>query len=123
MKPTLILYYDKECPFCNRYAAYLTLKKSYRLHLKNARVSLDEIGTNCPDMDINEGMILHAETRCLQGTDALAYLDHLLLRHSFFGKIHRVWSLSPWLTIPLYSVLKLLRRSVLFLMGKKSDIR
>ncbi|MDY0403899.1 DCC1-like thiol-disulfide oxidoreductase family protein [Sulfurovum sp.] len=122
MKPMLTLYYDKECPFCNRYACFLELKKSHELHLINARESLQKIRTQCPHLDINDGMILVTDGRCLQGREALAYLDTLITRNTLFGKLHRIWRLAPWLTLPLYSVIKLLRRIVLFFMGKKSDI-
>jgi predicted DCC family thiol-disulfide oxidoreductase YuxK len=122
MKPKLTLYYDKECPFCTRYTAFLELKKSYELHLVNARESLQEIRTKCPHLDINDGMIIETEGRCLQGTEALAYLDTLITRNSFLGKLHRIWGFSPWLTLPLYRAIKRFRQIILFIMGKKSRI-
>jgi len=122
MKPKLTLYYDKECPFCNRYARFLELKKSHELQLLNARESLEQIRVRCPHLDINDGMILEAEGRCLQGTEALAYLDAIILRNTLFGKLHRIWGLTPWLTLPLYKTIKLFRQIALFFMGKKSNI-
>lgn len=122
MKPKLTLYYDKECPFCNRYADYLSLQKLYGLELRNARISLDEINLQCPRLDINEGMILVAEGECIQGGQALAYLDGLLERSSWFSRLHSVWALPQWVTRPLYTLIKKLRKVLLWLMNKKSDI-
>ncbi|MFT7824884.1 MAG: DCC1-like thiol-disulfide oxidoreductase family protein, partial [Sulfurimonas sp.] len=121
-KPKLTLYYDKECPFCNHYAAFLALKKSHELHLINARESLKKIRTQCPHLDINDGMILEVNGYCLQGTEALAYLDTLITRNSFLGKLHRIWGFAPWLTLPLYRAIKRFRQIILFIMGKKSRI-
>lgn len=123
MREKLTLYYDKACPFCNRYAHYLTLQNIYGLQLKDARESLQEIRAKCPGLDINEGVILIAGDQCLQGVEALAYLDKLLERPSLFTVLHRVWTLPAWLTQPLYSSIKKMRQLLLWLMNKKSDIR
>lgn len=122
MKPKLTLYYDKACPFCSRYADYLSLHTCYGLELKNARISLDEIYRQCPALDINEGMILVMNGQCLQGEEALAYLDTLLERAPLFGKLHSVWALPKWLIRPLYTMIKKLRRVLLWMMNKQSDI-
>jgi len=122
MKKKLILYYDKECPFCRNYARFLELKKSHMLLLKNSREFLDEIHASCPDLDINEGMIIHVEGQCLQGTDALTYLDDIITQKSFFSRVHRLWRLPTVFTRPLYSMLKTLRKVILFIIGKKSRI-
>lgn len=122
MKQKLILYYDKECPFCKHYAYFLTLKESYELHLINARESLEEILTKCPHTDINEGMIIEVEGKCLQGTEALKYLDSIITRKSFMSKLHHLWSLSPLITDNLYNFIKILRQIVLFILRKKRTI-
>ncbi|MDM5270912.1 DCC1-like thiol-disulfide oxidoreductase family protein [Sulfurovum sp. zt1-1] len=122
MKKKLILYYDRECPFCNHYASFLSLQDTYELHLSNARESLQEIHTKCPHLNINDGMIIEVEGNCLQGTEALAYLDHLISRKSLFAKLHRLWSLPPLITHTLYKLIKIFRKAVLFLIGKKSTI-
>ena len=122
MKKKLILYYDKECPFCNHYARFLELQESYELHLSNARESLEEIHTKCPQLDINDGMIIEVDGHCLQGTEALAYLDNHLSRKSLIAKLHRLWSLPPLVTHTLYNLIKILRKTVLFLIGKKRTI-
>lgn len=122
MKQKLILYYDKACPFCNRYASFLKLKESHELHLINARESLQEIRSKCPHLDINDGMIIETEGRCLQGTEALAYLDTLITHNAFLGKLHHIWGFAPWLTLPLYRAIKRFRKIALFFMGKKHRI-
>ena len=122
MKQKLTLYYDKQCPFCNRYAAFIELKQHYDLELKNAREYYAEIDALCQGLDINEGLILVAEEQCLQGVDAMRYLDRAIEKKGVLSRLHGIWSLKGSLSGVLYKSIKLLRKAVLFLMGRKSNI-
>jgi len=122
MKQKLTLYYDQQCPFCNRYASFITLKKYYDLELKNAREYYVEIDALCQEIDINEGLILYAEGKCLQGIDALQYLDLAIEKKGVLSRLHGIWNVQRSLSQPLYRAIKGLRKMVLFLMGKKSRI-
>lgn len=122
MKQKLTLYYDQECPFCNRYAAFLALKEHYDLEMKNAREYHSEVEDLCKEMDINEGLIVVVEEKCLQGIDALRYLDSAIEKRGILSKLHGIWHLKEPVSGPLYRGIKLLRKVVLFLMGKKHRI-
>lgn len=123
MKQKLTLYYDRECPFCNRYAAFLELKQHYDLELKNAREYYAEIDSLCQGLDINEGLIVVAEEQCLQGVDALRYLDNAIEKKGMLSRLHGIWKLKGAVSGALYKSIKLLRKAVLFLMGRNTRIR
>jgi predicted DCC family thiol-disulfide oxidoreductase YuxK len=122
MKQKLTLYYDKQCPFCNRYAAFIELKQHYDLELKNAREYYVEIDALCKAIDINEGLIVVVEEQCLQGVDALRYLDSAMEKKGVLARFHGIWSLKGSVSGLLYKGIKVLRKMVLFLMGRKSNI-
>lgn len=122
MKQKLTLYYDQECPFCKKYAAFLTLKEHYDLELKNAREYPSEIISLCKEMDINEGLIVSVGGKCLQGIDALRYLDSAITKKGLLSKLHGIWNLKKPVGQFLYGCIKGLRKIVLFLMGRKSHI-
>ncbi|HEY9189272.1 MAG TPA: DCC1-like thiol-disulfide oxidoreductase family protein [Sulfurovum sp.] len=123
MKQKLTLYYDRECPFCNRYAAFLELKQHYDLELKNAREYYAEIDALCQGLDINEGLIVVTEEQCLQGVDALRYLDRAIEKKGMLSRLHGIWNLKGAVSGALYKSIKLLRKAVLFLMGRNTRIR
>lgn len=122
MKQKLILYYDQECPFCKNYAGFIQLKKHYDLELKNAREYHSEIRSLCKGLDINEGLIVVAEGKCLQGIDALSYLDTAMEKKGILSMLHGVWNAKNSLSPLLYRCIKGLRKIVLFIMGRKSRI-
>mgnify|MGYP000558878913 CR=1 FL=1 len=43
LKQKITLYYDKQCPFCSKYANFLKLKENFEITLKDARENLSEI--------------------------------------------------------------------------------
>ncbi len=122
MKQNLTLYYDKECPFCTRYASFVKLNNHYTLQLKNAREYHAEILSLCNDMDINEGLIVSIEGKCLQGIDALRYLDLSMEKKGLLSRLHGIWHLKEPFTKPIYTFIKMLRKMVLFLMCRKRHI-
>lgn len=122
MKRKLTLYYDLECPFCNRYANFVTLNDCYDLQLKDAREYQAEIHFLCKDMDINDGLIVSIEGKCLQGVDALRYLDISMQKKGLLSRLHGIWNLKKTFTKPIYTFIKMLRKMVLFVMGKKRHI-
>ncbi|MCW8822164.1 MAG: DUF393 domain-containing protein [Sulfurovum sp.] len=123
MKQKLTLYYDLECPFCNRYARFVKLNDCYDLQLKDAREYHAEILSLCKDMDINDGIIVFAEGKCLQGIDALSYLDISMEKKGLLSRLHGIWNIKKSVSHPLYAFIKVLRKIVLFLMGRKSHIQ
>ena len=122
MKQKLTVYYDKQCPFCKKYAHFLALKEQYDLELRDARAYLPEIHALCKDININDGIIVSAEGKCLQGIDALKYLDRAIKKRGVLSRVHGIWNANKLLGGLLYHSIKVLRKIVLFVMGRKSSI-
>ena len=118
IKEKITIYYDKECPFCNSYVGYLKLKDSYELILKNIREDKN-IDTK---FDINNGFIVNFKDNFFQGSKALKFLNSVVNKDTFLGKIHFFFTYDNVFSNFLYKILFILRRVVLFLMKKKSKI-
>lgn len=117
MKKSVTLYYDKACPFCSRYADFVQLQTEYALHIRDARVTLEELSHRCPECDINQGMIVVVEKRCLQGVEALRWIDGALNNRGILRNLHHFWKLDRSLTAPVYWIIKQFRTVVLMLRG------
>lgn len=122
MSECLVLYYDKECPFCDAYANYLVLKQNYSLKLKNARDNKEEIALFCPKMDINNGFIIVYNSRCYQGVDALVVLNGLIENRGIVAFLHKIFYSNTLLSKALYTIAFLLRKIALTLMQKQTKI-
>ena len=83
MKQKITFYYDKQCPFCSKYANFLKLKENFEITLKDARENLDEISLICGKLDINDGFIVVYENHCFQGSKALAFLNSAVDKTTF----------------------------------------
>jgi predicted DCC family thiol-disulfide oxidoreductase YuxK len=111
------LYYDKECPFCNRYAQYVKLKEKHELILYNARATKDSIGEfTLQSYDINDGFIIQVdENKIYQGSDAIIFLNEVSSKKVYFPNNHLFKSI-------IYPMIKFLRVVLLKIMFKKSKI-
>lgn len=111
------LYYDKQCPFCNSYANYIKLKKEHNLILINARESFKDIKLfRTKGFDINDGFIIKVdENEIYQGADAIIFLNELAKRKVYFPN-------NSFFKLYVYTFIKTLRKIVLFILGKKSDL-
>lgn len=71
--PELLLIYDKQCPFCDRYARLVRIRASVgELRLVNARepgAAMDEI--SAVGLDIDQGMVLKIGERLYYGAEAM----------------------------------------------------
>lgn len=102
------IYYDKECPFCNKYTQILNLRKEHDVIIKNAREDLQKLRYFYSyGYDINNGIIVQIEDNIYQGAKAIAMLDNLSEQSNFFYKTKLFQNF-------LYPILKLLER-LLFL--------
>ena len=84
IKEKITIYYDQECPFCNSYVGYLKLKDSYELILKNVR----EDKNIDSKFDINNGFIVNFKDNFFQGSKALEFLNSVVNKDTFLGKLH-----------------------------------
>ena len=122
MKQKLILYYDKQCPFCSKYANFLKLKENFEITLKNARENLDEISVLCKNLDINDGFIVIYKNDCFQGAKALEFLNRAVDKTTILGKLHFFFAYENIFSKCLYKTLFILRKIILFILRKDSNI-
>ncbi len=111
------IYYDKECPFCNKYTQILKLKQEHEVIIKNAREDLEKLRYFYSyGFDINNGIIVQVDDEIYQGAKAIYVLDSLSIKNNFlYGtKLFEVF---------LYPIIKIFRKIVLFILGKSSKIR
>ena len=122
MKKTITLYYDKECPFCDKYVKLLKLKENFQIILKDARVNLDEIKQLCNNLDINNGFVVIYENRCFQGSNALQFLNTAVDKTTFIGKFHFLFKYDNLFSNILYKLFFNLRKIIFFLLNKNPKI-
>ena len=122
MKQKLTLYYDKQCPFCSKYANLLKLKENFEITLKDARENLDEISVLCKNLDINDGFIVLYKNDCFQGAKALEFLNRAVDKTTILGKLHFFFAYENNFSKFLYKTLFILRKIALFILRKDSNI-
>lgn len=82
------IYYDKECPFCKKYAQLIKLRKKHNINLNNARqekskiIEFYNLGFN-----INQGVIVVCDDNIYQGSDAVIFLDKLDKSYSLYDNL------------------------------------
>lgn len=122
MKQKLTLYYDKQCPFCSKYAKLLKLKENFEINLKDARENIDEISVLCKNLDINDGFIVIYKNDCFQGAKALEFLNRAVDKTTILGKLHFFFAYENNFSKFLYKTLFILRKIALFILRKDSNI-
>ncbi|MCB1670928.1 MAG: DCC1-like thiol-disulfide oxidoreductase family protein [Gammaproteobacteria bacterium] len=117
---SVTIYYDGDCPFCDRYARLLKLQESAgTVYLRNlrehdeARHWLEQQG-----FDLDEGMVVELDGRRLAGADAVHALALLSTPSGVFNRLNRVLLGSPILSSFIYPLLRAGRWLVLFLLGR-----
>jgi predicted DCC family thiol-disulfide oxidoreductase YuxK len=108
---------DKDCPFCKNYAQLIKLKKSNDITIINARDNILDIKEFAKKgFDINNGVIVVADTLIFQGSDAIIFLQKVtngklfLYDNILFKKV-------------LYPIIKFIRRVLLIILGKTPNIK
>jgi predicted DCC family thiol-disulfide oxidoreductase YuxK len=122
LKQKLTLYYDNQCPFCSKYANFLKLKENFEITLKDARENQSEISLVCENLNINDGFIVIYENNCFQGEKALVFLNRAVDKTTFLGKLHFIFRYDNIFSKILYKVLFILRKIILFVLRKDSQI-
>jgi predicted DCC family thiol-disulfide oxidoreductase YuxK len=118
----ITLYYDKQCPFCSKYANFLKLKENFEITLKDARENLSEISLLCGNLNINDGFIVVYKNDCFQGSKALAFLNSAVDKTTFLGKLHFFFRYDNLFSNLFYKLFFILRKIILFILGKNSKI-
>ena len=122
LKQKITLYYDKQCPFCSKYANPLKLKENFEITLKDARENLDEIALVCGNLNINDGFIVVYKNDCFQGAKALSFLNSAVDKTTLLGKLHFFFRYDNLFSNSLYKLFFILRKIILFILGKNSKI-
>jgi predicted DCC family thiol-disulfide oxidoreductase YuxK len=122
LKQKLTLYYDKQCPFCSKYANFLKLKENFEITLKDARENQSEISLVCKNLNINDGFIVIYENCCFQGEKALVFLNSAVDKTTILGKLHFIFRYENIFSKILYKLLFILRKIILFILRKDSKI-
>jgi predicted DCC family thiol-disulfide oxidoreductase YuxK len=115
MKESIILYYDEICPFCNNYAQVLKLKEQFKIELKDINISTDEIASLSKDINIEDGFIVVYRNTYYQGARALQFLDSVVEKRTFLGKLHFLFKYDNFFSNTLYKILLILRKIALFI--------
>ena len=115
MKESIILYYDEICPFCNNYAQVLKLKEQFKIELKDINISTDEIASLSKNINIEDGFIIVYKNTYYQGARALQFLDSVVEKRTFLGKLHFLFKYDNFFSNTLYKILLILRKVVLFI--------
>ncbi|MFA5720954.1 MAG: hypothetical protein WC920_01615 [Aliarcobacter sp.] len=119
-KEKIEIYFDKECPFCNSYVNYLKLKDGYLLVLKNAREHKDEL--DFTKLDINKGFIVVYKDNFYQGEMALKFINSIVKKDTFIGKMHFLFKYDNFFSRFLYKFLLIIRKLFLYSLKIKSNI-
>ena len=115
------IIYDDGCPVCSYYIEFSHIKKKYGkinyIKARNNQVILDFIQSL--NLDINEGMIVVFEKRIYYGHNAVNLISILGEKDTFKNTV--VISIFKYKIISklLYPLLKLGRRILLFIIGRK----
>ena len=112
MKESIILYYDEICPFCNNYAQVLKLKEQFKIELNISTVELASVSKN---INIEVGFIVVYINTYYQGARALQFLDSVVEKRTFLGKLHFLFKYDNFFSNTLYKILLISRKVSLFI--------
>lgn len=111
------VFYDRQCPFCNLYSKYISLKENHELSLLNARENIKELERlNEKGFNIDEGFIVRVnDDKLYQGAEALVFLNTVSKRKLYFTD-NKVFKKI------IYPFVKFLRKILLLILGRSVDL-
>lgn len=107
------LYYDGDCPFCNRYADILKLKKCFDINICDARVDFSWKDLN-KDLILDDGVILIYENKFYQGVEAIDMLLSVCKYDGIFFSLQKFIFSNKLLGNIVYSCFKFFRKVALW---------
>lgn len=110
----VFLYYDGECPFCNRYADFLKLKKCFDLTIYDARINLSWKKYK-KDIILDDGVILIFENKCYQGVSAVEMLISICKYDGVFYSLQKFIFTNKFLGNIVYNCFKFFRKIALWI--------
>lgn len=118
---TLALIYDGECPVCNAYCRVVALRQlSGDVEILNARTE-HPLVQHLIDQgyDLDEGMVMIVGQNIYHGADAIWVLSSLTADRSIMNRLNYFVFKSRRIATLIYPILKLGRRILLLLLGRK----
>ena len=115
------IVYDNGCPVCSFYISISHIKEKFgKVNLIKARDNQKILNyIKSIKIDINEGMIVIFDNKLYYGSDAVYILSILGKKTSFINFITINIFRFRLLSKIIYPLLKIGRRTLLFLLGKK----
>jgi len=117
---SILLVYDKECPFCNAYCHLVRIRATVGdLRLVDARLpsdAMDEITRQ--GLDIDQGMVLKVDDVVYYGSDAICALSLMSSESGIFNRINHWIFRSNARARVLYPMLRACRNFALKIMRK-----
>ena len=118
---TVSIIYDDGCPVCSYYISISRIEEKFgKINLIKARNNLKILDyLKSINIDINEGMIVVFDKKIYFGSDAINIISILGRKDSIINNV--IISIFKYKVISqlLYPLLKLGRRLLLFILGKK----
>ena len=109
----IILYYDGDCPFCNKYVDILKLKKCFDIKICNARVDLS--WKNYGDkLILDDGVILFYGDKYYQGVAAIDMLLDICKYNGMFFSFQKFIFSNKILGNIVYTCFKFFRKIALW---------
>lgn len=118
---SVTIIYDNGCPVCSYYISISKIKEKFgKVCLVKARDNYDVLNyIKSVNIDINEGMILIYNKKLYFGSDAINMISILGKKDSFINTLTINIFKYNLLSKVLYPFLKIGRRILLFILGKK----
>jgi len=120
----VFLFYDGDCPFCNRYSKFRQLQECINLELHDARENLlwKKYDSN---LNLDDGVILIIEndSKVLQGIEAIRYLDTVCSFKGSFFKIQKYVFHNSFLAKIVYGIFKTARKLALYFTKNKRNFK
>jgi predicted DCC family thiol-disulfide oxidoreductase YuxK len=117
----IIVVYDHECPFCQRYCQLLRLRQEFsEVQLVNAREPHSLCEHICElGLSLDEGMVVQLNNELYHGADAIHILALLSSKVGWFNRVNHMIFSSKRLSSWLYPVLRAGRNLLLRMLGRK----
>lgn len=115
------VYYDGECPFCDRYVTLLRLKEAVGpvdlVDVRNNPALLEELQEQ--GFNLDKGMVVDFDGQRQGGADAVNQLALLSTPSTTFNRVNKWIMSNAFLAAFLYPILRMGRWCALFFMGRE----
>ncbi len=117
----ITIVYDNGCPVCSYYISFSSIKEKFgKLNLVKARSNEDILQyVKSLNLDINEGMLVYFKNKIYYGHDAINIISILGDKNSIKNSLAISIFKNKLISKALYPILKIGRRILLFILGKK----